>query len=140
MILQTFIRALALLLLIAVTASQAKQTGEILDAYKAATGGRAWDHKITLSTEFTITSAILWFRIASWKASPDCRSAESTLFQSVRKQLCVGFTTQRDHLLYPHTGSLQSAWHGRGHPGVGSFASGRAFLISSVVGGVNSMM
>jgi hypothetical protein len=28
-------------------------------------------------------------------------------FQNVRKRLCAGFTTQRDHLLYPHTGSLQ---------------------------------
>src|ERR1700676_414627 len=35
------------------------------------------------------------------------RLAESTRFQNVRKRLRAGFTTQRDHLLYPHTGSLQ---------------------------------
>jgi len=33
----------------------APTAGEILDSYKAATGGRAWNHKITLSTEFTTT-------------------------------------------------------------------------------------
>jgi Aspartyl protease/PDZ domain len=39
----------------ATLALAAATTGEILDAYKAATGGRAWDDKITLSVEFTIT-------------------------------------------------------------------------------------
>src|SRR5260370_6572619 len=40
------------------------------------------------------------------------RSAESTRFQNARKQLCAGLTTLRAHLLYRHTGSLKSAWHG----------------------------
>jgi hypothetical protein len=33
----------------------APSPGEILDAYKAASGGRAWDDKVTLSVEFTYT-------------------------------------------------------------------------------------
>jgi hypothetical protein len=34
------------------------------------------------------------------------------LFQKVRKQLYVRFTTHCDHLLHLQTTSLQSAWHG----------------------------
>src|SRR6266849_9031772 len=46
------------------------------------------------------------------------------------------FSTRRDHLLCPHTGSLQSAWHGSGHPWVGPLRADE--LISSAVGDIKS--
>jgi len=55
------------------------------------------------------SAPILLFCIASWKASLTIAQASPPVFQDVLKRLCAGITTQRDHLLYPHTGSLQSA-------------------------------
>jgi len=50
-----FVAALAAAVTYSTFAFAAPSAGDILDAYKAATGGGAWDAKLTMSTEFTLT-------------------------------------------------------------------------------------
>jgi len=49
-----FVAAIAAALAYSTFAIAAPSAGDILDAFKAATGGNAWDSKLTISSEFTI--------------------------------------------------------------------------------------